>query len=79
MRSSPWHWRFRWSTRAGCGRFATVSEAGTAVAERPAAARISWLVTAYGPTLAIAVLVFLVGYDSGGYAQSTRDELAIGL
>jgi O-antigen ligase/polysaccharide polymerase Wzy-like membrane protein len=54
-----------------------VSEAGTVVAARPPAARLSSLASAYGPTVVIAVIVYLVGYDSGGFAQSTRDELAI--
>ncbi len=33
----------------------------------------------YAITVAVAVVVFLVAYDNGGYGESTRDALAIGL
>ncbi len=40
---------------------------------------LSQLLRDYGLTAAVAVAIFLVGYDSGGFAEPSRDAIAIGL
>jgi hypothetical protein len=44
---------------------------------RPPAQRLAALASRYGLTLAVAVVVFLVAYDNGGFGESTRDTFAI--
>ena len=45
---------------------------------RPAE-RLGALVRAYGTTTIVAVVVFLVAYDNGGFGESTRDTVGIAL
>jgi O-Antigen ligase len=44
---------------------------------RPPAQRLVALWREYAITVAVAVVVVLVGYDNGGFGESTRDTLAI--
>ena len=45
--------------------------------ERSPAERLVALVGAYGTTVAVAVAVFVVAYDNGGFGESTRDSFAV--
>src|SRR5689334_16842698 len=46
-------------------------------AARSPVQRLVALASRYALTLAVAVVVFLVAYDNGGFGESTRDTLAI--
>lgn len=57
-----------------------MSEVTHAVAPaRAPAGSLLALARLYGTTVLVAVAVFVVAYDNGGYSESTRDTLAIGV
>ena len=48
-------------------------------APRAPAQRLAALAREYAITVAVAVVVFLVAYDNGGFSESTRGFLGIGI